>query len=156
MLLVGRRLFWLLVATIGFLAGFQLTPHLLAHPPMWLALTVSLALGLLGALLALLLQKVAIAIAGFVIGGHIATSLTTAFVNSHADYSVVTFIIGGVVGALLLLLLFDWALIIFSSIAGAELIVPTLHLPSTGTTILLIALTVLGIAVQSAMLRRRL
>jgi len=67
----------------------------------------------------------------------------------------VSFVVGGIVGALLLLLLFDWALIVFSSIAGAELIAASFHLPTIGTTILLLALAILGIVVQSAILTRR-
>src|SRR5450432_1627851 len=82
-LLFGRRLFWLLVAAVGFAVGMQLTPYLMQHPPTWLALAIAIAFGILGALLALILQKIAIAIAGFLLGGHIATAIVTAFVNSH-------------------------------------------------------------------------
>ena len=155
LLLFGRRLFWLFVAAVGFAVGLQLTPYLMQHPPIWLALAISIALGLVGAVLALLLQKIAIAVAGFVIGGHLATAIVTAFVNTDAQYLGGTFVIGGIVGALLLLLLFDWALIIFSSIAGAELITTSLHLPPTGATILLLVLAIFGIIAQSAMLTRR-
>jgi MFS family permease len=154
-LLFGRRLFWLFVAAVGFAIGIELTPYLVQHPPPWLALAVALVLGLLGAVFALLLQKIAIGVAGFLVGGHIATALVAAFVTSHAQYSGLTFVIGGIVGALLLLALFDWALIIFSSIAGAELVASNLHLPPSGTAILFIALTIFGILVQSAMFARR-
>ena len=153
-LLFGRRLFWLFVAAIGFAMGVELAPYLLQHPPPWLALALAIVLGILGAMLALVLQKIAIAIAGFLVGGHLATTIMVAFVNTQAQYFGLTFIIGGIIGALLLLLLFDWALILFSSIAGAELIATNLHLPPTGTTILVIVLTVFGIVVQSAMLSR--
>ncbi|MBA3651604.1 MAG: hypothetical protein H0W66_09045, partial [Chthoniobacterales bacterium] len=56
---------------------------------------------------------------------------------------------------LLLLALFDWALIIFSSIEGARLIADAVHLPNTGTSILLVVLAVFGIVVQAMMFRRR-
>lgn len=154
-LLFGRRLFWLFVAAVGFWVGFEATPHLMQNPPPWLALVVALGLGLLGALLAFVLQKVAIAIAGFLVGGHVAVSLMAAFVNTHANYSGMAFLIGGILGAILLLVLFDWALIVFSAIAGAELIVTHLRLPQAGTTILLLGLTILGIIVQSALFARR-
>jgi MFS family permease len=154
-LLLGRRLFWLFVAAVGFAIGIELTPYLIQHPPPWLALGVAIILGILGAVLALVLQKIAIAIAGFLVGGHIATALVAAFVNSHGQYSGLTFIIGGIIGALLLLALFDWALIIFSSIAGAELVASNLHVPPAGTAILFIALTIFGIVVQAAMFARR-
>ena len=110
---------------------------------------------LLGAILALLLQKVAIAVAGFLVGGHVATALMTAFVAAHAQYSGATFIIGGIVGALLLLALFDWALILFSAIAGAQLISSNLHLPASGAGLVFLGLTIVGMIAQAALLGRR-
>ncbi len=154
LLFFGRRLFWLFVAAIGFAIGLQLAPHIMQNPPPWLSLVVSLGLGLLGALLAFLLQKLAIGIAGFLVGGRIAEAIMAALiVNSTQNYGLI-FVIGGVVGALLLLALFDWALIIFSSIEGARLIASTVHLPSTGTTVLVLVLAVFGIIAQAAMFRR--
>jgi divalent metal cation (Fe/Co/Zn/Cd) transporter len=143
-LLFGRRLFWLFVAAVGFWIGFEATPHLMQNPPPWLALAVAVGLGLLGALLAFLLQKVAIAL-----------SLLAAFVNTHASYSGIAFVVGGILGTILLLALFDWALIVFSAIVGAELIISHLHIPQAGATILLLGLTTLGILVQAALFRRR-
>ena len=154
LLFFGRRLFWLFVAALGFAIGLQLAPHLSQNPPLWLSLLLSLGLGLAGVLLALLLQKLAIAIAGFLAGGSIAVALTAAFLANSAHYAAITFVIGGIIGALLLVALFDWALIIFSAIEGARLITGSVHLPSTGTTILLIVLAVVGIMVQASMFQR--
>jgi hypothetical protein len=154
-LLFGRRLFWLFVAAVGFWIGFELTPHLVPNPAPWLALAIGLVLGLVGAVLAFIVQKVAIAIAGFLVGGHIATALLAAFVAVPPQQSWITFVIGGILGAMLLLSLFDWALILFSAIAGAELIVRHVHLPASGTTILFLALTICGIVFQAALFGRR-
>ena len=154
LLFFGRRLFWLLVAALGFALGLQLAPYLSQNPPLWLSLLLSLGLGLLGALLAVMLQKLAIGIAGFLVGGRVAVAIAAAFWVNHAHYSVITFVVGGVIGALLLVALFDWALIIFSAIEGARLITDTVHLPSTGTTVLIVALAFFGMMVQSAMFRR--
>jgi Domain of unknown function (DUF4203) len=155
LLLFGRRLFWLFVAALGFAIGLQLAPHLSQNPPLWLSLVLSLGLGLLGALAAFLLQKLAIGLAGFLVGGRIALALAAAFFATYAHYSTIIFVIGGVVGALLLLSLFDWALIIFSSIEGARLIADAVHLPNTGTTILVVVLAIFGVLVQSMMFRGR-
>ncbi len=101
-----------------------------------------------------MLQKLAIAIAGFLVGGRVAVAIAAAFWVNHAHYSIITFVLGGIVGALLLVALFDWALIIFSAIEGARLIADSVHLPSTGTSILVVALALFGIFVQAAMFRR--
>src|ERR1700732_4679500 len=101
-LLFGRKLFWLFVAAVGFAAGVELAPHLIHEPSPLLALTFALVLGLIGALLAMFLQKIAIAIAGFFAGGKLATAIAAAFFVHEAQYFGLIFLIGGIVGALLL------------------------------------------------------
>jgi hypothetical protein len=123
-------------------------------PPQWMMLLIALGCGVIGAFLAILLQKVAIAIAGFVAGGRIAWALAATFFVDYAHYRGLTFVIGGIVGALLLLALFDWVLILLSSIEGAHLIGNGITLPEKGAMILFIALAVIGVIVQSSMLRR--
>lgn len=153
LLFFGRRLFWLLVAALGFAIGLQLAPYLSQNPPLWLSLLLSLGLGLLGALLAVMLQKLAIGIAGFLVGGRVAVAIAAAFWVNHAHYSIIIFVAGGIIGALLLVALFNWALIIFSAIEGACLIADAVHLPSTGTTVMVVALAIFGFLVQAAMFR---
>jgi hypothetical protein len=155
-LFFGRKLFWLCVAAVGFAAGVEIAPHLVHEPSPLLALAVALVLGLIGALLALFLQKVAIAVLGFLAGGKLAGAIAAAFFVHYAQYSTFIFVIGGVVGAILLLALFDWALIVVSSLIGAHLIVyqSAIVLPASGSTIVFIGLAVLGILVQVASLRR--
>jgi Domain of unknown function (DUF4203) len=153
-LFFGRKLFWLCVAAIGFAAGMEIAPHLVNEPSPLLALTVALVLGLIGALLALFLQKIAIAVLGFLAGGKLAGAIAAAFFVQYAQYSTVIFVVGGIIGAILLLVLFDWALIVVSSLIGAHLIQSTIALPPSGSTIVFIGLVVLGILVQATSLRR--
>ena len=153
-LFFGRKLFWLCVAAVGFAAGVELAPHLVQEPSPVLALTVALVLGFVGALLALFLQKIAIAIAGFFAGGKFAIAIAAAFFAQHAQYFGLTFIIGGIIGAVLLLVLFDWALIVLSAVVGAYLIQSAIALPPTGTGILFIVLVLVGVVVQAGSFRR--
>ena len=154
-LFFGRRIFWLCVAAVGFAAGMQVAPHLMHEPTPILQLSIALVLGFIGALLALFLQKIAIAIAGFLAGGKLAMALVAAFIAEGARYPGITFIVGGIIGAILLLALFDWALIVMSSVVGAYLIGQTIVLPPTGTTVLFVILVAIGIAVQAAAFGRR-
>jgi hypothetical protein len=155
-LFFGRKLFWLCVAAVGFLAGIELAPHLVNEPSSLLQLAVAIVLGLLGALLAFLLQKIAIAIVGFLAGGKLAGVIAAAFFVHHAQYSTIVFVAGGILGAILILVVFDWALIIVSSFIGANLIAlqGAIELPSTGLTIVFWGLAIAGILVQAASLRR--
>jgi len=153
-LLFGRKLFWLFVAALGFAVGLEIAVYFMKDPPQWMTLLVALGCGVIGALLAILLQKIAIAVAGFIAGGRIAWALAAAFFVDHAHYRGLTFVIGGILGALLLLALFDWVLILLSSIEGAHLIGNGFTLPEKGALILFIALAVIGVIVQGSMLRR--
>jgi uncharacterized protein DUF4203 len=153
-LFFGRKLFWLCVAAVGFAAGVEMAPHLISEPSPLVALTIALVLGFIGALLALFLQKIAIAIAGFFTGGKLAVAIAAAFFAQHAQYFGLTFLIGGIIGAVLLLILFDWALIVLSAVVGAHLIQSAIALPPMGTGILFIALVVVGVVVQAASLQR--
>jgi hypothetical protein len=153
-LFFGRRLFWLCVAAVGFAAGVEIAPQLIHEPTPLLALTIALVLGFVGALLALFLQKIAIAIAGFFAGGKLAIAIAAALFAQHGQYFWLTFLIGGIIGAILLLVVFDWALIVLSAVVGAYLIQSAIALPSTGAGILFVALVVVGVVVQAGSFRR--
>src|SRR6202040_2527735 len=85
-LLFGRKLFWLFVAAVGFAAGVEFAPHLIHEPSPLLALTLALVLGFVGALLAIFLQKIAIAVAGFLAGGKLAVAIAASFFVPLAHY----------------------------------------------------------------------
>ena len=154
-LFFGRKLFWLCVAAVGFAAGVEFAPHLMHEPSPVLQLSVAVVFGFIGALLALFLQKIAIAVAGFLAGGKLAMALVAAFFAEGARYPGITFIIGGIIGAILLLSIFDWALIVMSSLVGAYLIGHTIVLPPTGATLLFVGLAAIGMIVQATAFRRR-
>ncbi len=126
LLLAGRRLFWLFVGTIGFAVAEELVTPLVASDSRGVALIVALIAGLGGAVLAIFMQKVAIGLAGALAGAYYVNVLLTAWPAHDARIDSVVMLVGAVVGALLLLLLFKWALILFSSVAGAHLIVRAL------------------------------
>ena len=154
-LFFGRKLFWLCVAAVGFAVGVEIAP-LLVNEASLLALLIALVFGVLGALLALFLQKVAIAVLGFLAGGKLATAIAAAFFVHYAQHPTIIFVGGGIVGAILLLAVFGWALIVVSSFIGAYLIVfqDAIVLPPTGSTIVFIGLAIVGIFAQAASFRR--
>lgn len=153
-LFFGRKLFWLTVAAVGFAVGVEIAPLLVNESSSLLALLIALVLGVLGALLALFLQKVAIAVLGFFAGGKLATAIAAAFFVHYAQHSTIIFVIGGIIGAILLLAVFGWALIVVSSFIGAYLIQSAIVLPPTGSTLVFIGLAIVGIFVQAASFRR--
>ena len=153
-LFFGRKLFWLCVAAVGFAVGVEIAPQLVNEPSSLLALFIALVLGILGALLALFLQKIAIAVLGFLAGGKLASAIAAAFFVHYVQYSTIIFVVGGIIGAILLLAVFDWALIVVSSFIGAYLIESAIVLPPTGSTLVFVGLAIIGILVQAASFRR--
>jgi Domain of unknown function (DUF4203) len=153
-LLFGRKLFWLCVAAVGFAAGVQLAAHVVQQPSAVLQLTLALLLGFIGALLALFLQKLAVGLVGFVAGGRLAVALVATFLVQFTAHYWVVFLIGGILGALLLLLLFDWALIFISALIGAHLIMQAITLPQTGHALVFTGLVLSGVIVQAMTFRR--
>lgn len=149
LLLAGRPLFWLFVGVMGFVVAFDLASMHLVGQPRLIILVIALVAGLAGIILALLLQRVAFGVAGFLAGGYLVSMGGVVLGWSPGSGFDLAMLIGGIVGALAGLLLADWALIVFSSLIGAAMIVDALRLGHNSGLLLFAGLTVVGIAVQS-------
>jgi hypothetical protein len=114
-----------------------------------MVLAIALMAGILGALLALFLQRLAIGLAGFFAGAYIVAHLLHISGLGTSGIDWLLFLIGGILGVLLMIALFDWALIILSSLAGAGLITEAVRLGHSGAILLFIALFAAGVIVQS-------
>ena len=147
LLFLGRKLFWLFVAAVGFIVGSELAAVAFPHEPGW-TLLAGVVLGLIGAVLALFLQKIAVGAAGFLAGGYFLMALSRAWELHAPGNSWISFLVGGFVGAILMALVFDWALIIFSSISGAHLITHALGLAPGPASVVFVVLLVIGIVTQ--------
>jgi len=106
------------------------------------------------ALLAIFLQGAAIGIAGFLAGGYILTVLASMIGLNEGAFSWIVYIIGGIIGVLLVIFLFDWAIITLSSLAGASLITQALLLPSGIGGVIYIVLVIAGVVIQGSMMQR--
>lgn len=153
-LFLGRQLFWLFVGAVGFLIGFNLAAQFLSGQPDWVQLLIGLAAGLLGALLAIPLQRLAIGVAGFLAGGYAVFSLLQTWGVERGVWLIVGFIVGGIIAAVLVELLFDWALIGLSSVVGATILVNAFTLNRPMTTLAFVGLLLLGIIVQGLQIER--
>ncbi len=152
LLLAGRKLFWLFVAAVGFLAGAQLALRS-CDGSEWTALVVGLVLGLIFAVLALFFKSLAIGVAGFIGGGTALLSLAGVVGMGSGILAWVAFFVGGILGIILLTWLVDWALILLSSIGGGLIIVRSLGMPDMVGFIALIVLSIVGIAIQARVMK---
>jgi len=154
LLTLGRKLFWLFVAAIGFMAGVELATRVAPHDSGWI-LIGGIVLGIVGALLALAVQKVAIGLGGFLAGGYYLMTAAHTWKMVAPDYEWAAFLVGGVVGAILMLSVFNWALIIFSSIGGAHLILRAIPADPAIASVILVALAVVGCLFQAKAFGRK-
>lgn len=147
LLVAGRRLFWLFVGALGFIAGLQLA-SLLPQLSETAILVTGLIFGVIFALLAIFLQRLAVGLAGFLAGGFILTTLM-ARLGLEGLSNWVIYIIGGILGVILVMLLFDWALIVFSSIAGAALILQAFSTQTVAGGIIFFLMALAGVIIQA-------
>jgi len=155
LLLFGRKLFWLFVGCIGFLAGFQLAGRVLTGQPELIILLAAVVVGIVGAVLALVLQRLMAAIAGGLAGGLIAIELAKILGFGAEPGIWIAFLVGAIFAAILVSALFDWALIILSSLSGALALTALITVNNQLLSMLIAAvLAIGGIVFQSRILPR--
>jgi len=149
LLFVGRGLFWLFVACVGFASGYHYAQQIWGiHSPV-LILILSIIAGAVGAIIAIFFQKAAIVVAGFAAGGYLVLSLFNQFAGLPAQLVWLPYIVGGVIGAIILFFVFDWALISLSTLTGATLIVQMVAFNPWVEITLFLALVIAGMVFQA-------
>jgi hypothetical protein len=147
LLTLGRKLFWLFVALIGFEVGAYVAARIFTSQPEWVILAIAIAAGILGALLAIFFQNVVIALVGFLAGGYLGVALLDVLNLDFGLLALSAFVVG-IIGTALMAMLFDWALIGLSSLAGA-ITLANVFLPRSALGLLAIGvLFVIGAAIQ--------
>jgi hypothetical protein len=149
MVTMGRQLYWLFVAGIGFIFGIFLATEYYSSQSDWVMLFIALLAGVAGGLFAYSLQNFAIAASGILTGGYLVYTLLLELGSEPDVIFYALIILGGLVGLLIVLLSVDWALIILSSLAGATLIVQSVQYGQTVSAILFFSLSILGIIIQT-------
>jgi hypothetical protein len=146
-LVFGRNVFWLFIGIVGFLLGMEVTGIVLSGQPHWVMLAGGLVFGVAGTLLAIFVERVAFAIAGFYAGASMVMILAAPL--GVTDHSMALYAIGGVIGAVAAALLMDWAIIGLSCLIGAAVIVNQLPLNETLRAIAFVLLIIIGVSVQA-------
>jgi Domain of unknown function (DUF4203) len=152
LLLFGRKLFWVFVGVIGFIAGMRFGAEIVKGQSEAIILLIAVGMGLLGALLAIVLQRVAVALAGGLAGGMLAMQIVAMLGSTSEPARWIFFLVGAVLAAILVLAVFDWALIILSALSGAHLVSEALPIDHTVQLIVIVILFVIGVLLQARML----
>jgi hypothetical protein len=151
LLVLGRKLFWFFVGAAGFLAGWTIATHYLPPEQAPTIILVAGIAGVLGILVALFLQKVAVLVGGALAGAYALTVGAALLGLDSSIHPLVPIVVGGIAGILLAKWVFDWGLIILSSAAGAVVIVHALDVSPSSASIATVLLFVLGAIIQIRM-----
>jgi len=153
-LTLGRKLFWLFIGAVGFIAGLYIAKHTFYVEPGWVMLLIGLAFGIAGAILAVYLQRIAVILSGFFAGGYLLLSLVYSMKWHMVLLPWLFFLIGGILGAVAAAAFFDWALIILSSLTGATMIVNALPLKPFASILALSVLIFVGFSIQAVLMMK--
>ncbi len=149
-LFFGRKFYWIFVAVAGLLLGLMFGPLIFANlDPAWIP-WLTIILGVVFAVLAIVLNKFMVSLGGAIGLASIVYILTQA---SLQQWAVITLtVVGAAIGFLVGWLVFEWGLIIFSSLAGAALVASGVDflIPSVANfdLIVFLALFLIGLIYQ--------
>lgn len=153
LVLLGRKVYLISIGILGFLGGLYLFMSFLGTAHDWRSLLFALLFGTVGSLLAFALHKAAWLFGGFCGGGVLALYFNDATGMIDVGSPVTLFLIGGGIGAILFLLVLDWALVVVTTLAGAALISWQSHLKGGAFQALFFGLTAAGLLIQGRTMR---
>ncbi|MDA8017686.1 MAG: hypothetical protein MPN21_09585 [Thermoanaerobaculia bacterium] len=153
LLIFGRRLYWLALAGLGFAVALYLSREYLFFESVQQEVIVGVAAGLLGGILAVVAQQLAVRFAGIVLGAW-GSFVIARILWPEADLllAILLAVAGAGLGFLFAAKLFDLALVLVTSIVGAILISQHLYLDAAVQAVVWLVLTLCGVAFQ---LRRK-
>ena len=151
--MLGRKLFWFFVAAVGFSLAFSLAARVVAESAGWLVWLIAIVAGLLGALLAVFVQRLAVGLAGFLAGVMFALGLVELLNLQLGGWTWMAYLVAGILGAVVISAAFDWALILLSSLIGSVLIAQGLDLAEAQSLLVFGLVFIVGLIIQAGWLR---
>jgi hypothetical protein len=145
LLFLGRELNFLFAAAMAAFIGFRLSPRLPAQWPPWGDIAFVATLALVAAIIALINERIGYFLSGFLAGGFF---LIEYFAPNASTLPAIPFIVGGVIGSLILGLLTEWAMILVSSGIGAAYVLNLFRLDPTAEILVGAGLFIIGALTQ--------
>ncbi|MBN2412229.1 hypothetical protein JXQ31_11100 [candidate division KSB1 bacterium] len=155
LLFMGRKFFWLFVGLVGFASGFYTAQYVFAFNNLLVTLILSIGLGLLGALMAIFVQRIAVFFSGFMAGWYFTRSFLIFAGLSALPFLWLVALAGGIIGAVLLSMAFDYALIVLSAAVGALAIIHSNFLLTDSNIFIFIVLFFIGLIFQIRIFRTK-
>jgi len=149
-LFLGRELSFVFAGGIAALFGFRLLPLLPGAWPAWAPWAFIIGLAVIFGGLSLINDRVGYILSGFLGGGYL---LSEYFAPGVANIPLLPFIAGSGVGAIVMALFHEWAMMIISSLVGAFFVVDLFRLRPEVEMMISGGLFLLGALAQVVMRR---
>ena len=148
-LVMGRQIFWIFIAGLGFALGLLISTQYYNAQFEWQVFLISTIIAVVGAILAYTVQRFAAGLAGFATGWFL-TIVVLSYLNLNLGQieSVLPYIVG-IISGFLLIIFFDWGVIIASSLAGSAIIVSGMSLRENVELALIVMFALVGIVIQA-------
>ncbi|HLA06226.1 MAG TPA: hypothetical protein VJ022_02200 [Anaerolineales bacterium] len=149
-LFLGRELNFLFAGGMAALIGFRLTPKLPAAWPGWSDSAFIAGLAILAASIVITNERVGFFLSGFLSGGYL---LIEYFEPGVLTLPILPFVVGGVIGSLIIGMFTEWALILVTSLIGAIYATTLFQLSPTAEILVAGGLFIIGALVQVFIMR---
>ena len=149
-LFLGRELNFFFAAAMAALIGLRLTPLLPQEWPQWSHYAFMIGLAIAAALIVIRGERIGYFISGFLVGSY--------FLVEYYEPGVLTlpllpFLVGGAIGALIIGMFTEWALLIVSCLIGAYFLTGLFVLSPTAEILVGSGLFIIGALTQVILMR---
>ena len=150
LLFLGRELNFLFAGATAAFIGLRLTPLLPSQWPWWSDYAFMAALAIIAIALTLSSERLGYFLSGFLAGGYFLIEL---YQPGVLTFPLQLFILGGILGSLLIGFFKDWALILVTCLIGAYYVTNLFRLSYTAQILVASGLFLIGMLTQLILLR---
>lgn len=145
LLFLGRELNFLLAGSMAAFLGLRLTPLLPHQWPDWSDYAFIIALGIIAAVITIINERVGYFLSGFLVG---ASFLVEYYEPGYLTLPLLPFLVGGVLGSIILGIFTEWALMVISCLVGAYYVTNIFTLSPTAKILVGAGLFIIGALTQ--------
>ena len=144
-LFLGRELNFFFAGAMAALIGFRLTPLLPFQWPAWSHYAFIIGLALLAAVITIMRERIGYFISGFLVGGYF---LVEYYEPGVLTLPILPFLVGGMIGAIIIGVFTEWALMVVSCLVGAYYLTDLFVLSPTAEILVGSGLFIIGALTQ--------
>ncbi len=153
LLVGGYQLPWLFVGGTAFALTHYIATHFQLIQNEYSLILISLTAGIIGVMLYYYFGRIPVIIASFFAGGFISYYFPVIFMWSAGGFSILAFIIVGIIASALTFFWYSFALIIVTSFAGSLLILQNFKFGNIPSQTMFIVLVFVGLVAQFVMMQ---